>query len=170
MSCKLKRLKSIKKLGILLYQEDWPSNHTNQFFYIFWNYMLMLTQVLQTRYCNTQCCICRQDICCQGYSWNQDITESYAPIAVKVESGTTVTWTNDDIVVHTVTEQESESLDSGFIQAGAEWQHTLIFYFFILYLISHKHETFLGRQRPIIVFHFYTKYFLTSSNMFWCNI
>jgi len=57
-------------------------------------------------------------------SWNPEITESYAPIAVKVESGTTVTWTNDDIVIHTVTEQESESFDSGFIQAGASWDYT----------------------------------------------
>jgi len=57
-------------------------------------------------------------------SWNPEITESYAPIAVKVEPGTTVTWINDDFVVHTVTEQEFELFDSGFIQAGAEWQHT----------------------------------------------
>ena len=57
-------------------------------------------------------------------SWNSEITESYAPIAVKIESGTTVTWTNDDVVVHTVTDQESGSFDSGFIQAGADWQQT----------------------------------------------
>ena len=57
-------------------------------------------------------------------SWNPKIIESYAPIAVKVEPGTTVTWTNDDSVVHTVTEQESESFDSTFIQAGADWQYT----------------------------------------------
>jgi len=56
-------------------------------------------------------------------SWNPEITESYAPIAVKVEPGTTVTWTNDDIVVHTVTEQESGLFDSGFIQAGADWDY-----------------------------------------------
>ena len=43
---------------------------------------------------------------------------------MKVEPGTTVTWINDDNVVHTVTEQESESFDSGFIQAGGDWQHT----------------------------------------------
>jgi len=57
-------------------------------------------------------------------SWNPEIVESYAPIAIKIEPGTTVTWINDDTVVHTVTEQEPESFDSGFIQAGADWQHT----------------------------------------------
>ena len=57
-------------------------------------------------------------------SWNPDITESYAPIAVKAEPGTAITWINDDIVVHTVTDQEPNSFDSGFIQAGAEWNHT----------------------------------------------
>jgi len=35
-----------------------------------------------------------------------------------------ITWTDDDIMVHTVTEQESGSFDSGFIQAGANWDHT----------------------------------------------
>ncbi len=55
-------------------------------------------------------------------SWNPKITESYSPIAVQVKSGTAVTWTNDDMVVHTVTELEN-AFDSGFIQAGADWQH-----------------------------------------------
>ena len=54
-------------------------------------------------------------------SWNPKIVESYAPIAVKVKPGTTITWTNDDIVVHTVTESDSILFDSGFIQAGAKW-------------------------------------------------
>ena len=57
-------------------------------------------------------------------SWNPEITESYSPIAIQVQSNTIVTWINDDSVVHTVTEQESESFDSGFIQSGVEWQHT----------------------------------------------
>ena len=57
-------------------------------------------------------------------SWNPKIVESYTPIAANVKPGTTVTWTNNDMVVHTVTEQESESFDSGFIQAGSEWQYT----------------------------------------------
>ncbi len=57
-------------------------------------------------------------------SWNPEVTESYAPKVVEVELGGTITWTNDDTVVHTVTEEESASFDSGFIQAGAQWQHT----------------------------------------------
>jgi len=56
-------------------------------------------------------------------SWNPDIVESYDPLAVQVSPRTTVTWTNDDFVVHTVTDIE-ESFDSGFIQAGSTWSYT----------------------------------------------
>ncbi|ABX13250.1 multicopper oxidase domain-containing protein [Nitrosopumilus maritimus] len=56
-------------------------------------------------------------------SWNPEITESYDPIAIQVDSGTTVTWTNDDSVVHTVTDNEN-SFDSGFIQAGNTWSYS----------------------------------------------
>jgi hypothetical protein len=34
-------------------------------------------------------------------SWNPKIEESYAPIAIQAKPDTTVTWTNDDAVVHT---------------------------------------------------------------------
>jgi len=54
-------------------------------------------------------------------SWNPEITESYAPLAIEVLAGTTVTWTNDDSVVHTVTETENK-FDSEFIQAGSDWK------------------------------------------------
>jgi plastocyanin len=61
-------------------------------------------------------------------SWNPEIVESYNPTAVEVNLGTTVTWTNDDFVAHTVTiDQYSssyESFDSGFIQAGSPWSYT----------------------------------------------
>ncbi|MFB5613187.1 MAG: multicopper oxidase domain-containing protein, partial [Nitrosarchaeum sp.] len=53
-------------------------------------------------------------------SWNPKIIESYDPIAIEISSGTTVTWTNDDFVVHTVTDDEN-TFDSGFIQAGKTW-------------------------------------------------
>jgi plastocyanin len=56
-------------------------------------------------------------------SWNPEIIESYNPTAVEVNSGTTVTWTNDDFVAHTVTDIE-ESFDSGFIQSGSTWSYT----------------------------------------------
>jgi len=54
-------------------------------------------------------------------SWNPEITESYAPLAIQVSVGTSVTWTNDDSVVHTVTETEYK-FDSTFIQGGSEWE------------------------------------------------
>ncbi len=56
-------------------------------------------------------------------SYNPEIVESYDPIAIEVNSGTTVTWTNDDFVAHTVTDIE-DSFDSGFIQAGSTWSYT----------------------------------------------
>lgn len=56
-------------------------------------------------------------------SWNPDVVESYLPISIEIESGTTVTWANDDSVVHTVTDNE-KSFDSEFIQAGKTWSHT----------------------------------------------
>ena len=56
-------------------------------------------------------------------SWNPDVVESYDPQAIEVNSGTTVTWTNDDFVAHTVTDNE-KSFDSGFIQAGSTWSYT----------------------------------------------
>lgn len=56
-------------------------------------------------------------------SWNPKIIESYDPIAIEVDSGTTVTWTNEDFVIHTVTDDEN-TFDSGFIQAGSTWRYT----------------------------------------------
>nr|WP_246282015.1 multicopper oxidase domain-containing protein [Nitrosopumilus ureiphilus] len=56
-------------------------------------------------------------------SWNPDVVESYSPLAIQVNSGSTVTWTNDDFVAHTVTDVE-KSFDSEFIQAGSIWSKT----------------------------------------------
>ncbi|MDH5657798.1 MAG: multicopper oxidase domain-containing protein [Nitrosopumilus sp.] len=56
-------------------------------------------------------------------SWNPDIVESYDPLGIQVNSGITVTWTNDDFVAHTVTDKKL-SFDSGFIQAGNTWSYT----------------------------------------------
>jgi plastocyanin len=55
-------------------------------------------------------------------SWDPKITESYSPPAIEVSAGSTVTWTNDDIVMHTVT--SDNHFDSGFIQAGQQWPYT----------------------------------------------
>ena len=54
-------------------------------------------------------------------SWNPEITESYAPLAIEILAGTTVTWTNNDSVVHTVTDTENK-FDSQFIQGGSDWK------------------------------------------------
>ncbi|MGD9712705.1 MAG: plastocyanin/azurin family copper-binding protein [Thermomicrobiales bacterium] len=58
---------------------------------------------------------------------------AYDPPLVEVPVGTTIRWTNNDIVAHTVTSGVSDGLagvpdgvfDSGFMDAGATWVHTL---------------------------------------------
>ncbi len=47
----------------------------------------------------------------------------FAPGTVTVAAGTTVTWTNSDAVVHTIT-AEDDSFDSGDIDGGDSWSHT----------------------------------------------
>jgi len=58
-----------------------------------------------------------------------DIVESYNPTSIKVYSGTTATWTNDDYAVHTVTSGTMSDdivgsmFDSGLIPAGSTWSY-----------------------------------------------
>jgi plastocyanin len=56
-------------------------------------------------------------------TWRYQSTKAYSPSVIKVSTGTTVTWTNDDTIIHTVTDLGNE-FDSGFIQAGETWQYT----------------------------------------------
>lgn len=56
-------------------------------------------------------------------TWQYQSTKAYSPSVIKVSSGTTVTWTNDDTIIHTVTDLGGD-FDSGFIQAGETWDHT----------------------------------------------
>jgi plastocyanin len=56
-------------------------------------------------------------------SWSLDTVISYSPTSIEINSGTAVTWTNDDTVIHTVTDTQ-KTFDSEFIQAGGTWQYT----------------------------------------------
>lgn len=56
-------------------------------------------------------------------TWQYQSTKAYAPSVIKVSSGTTVTWTNNDTILHTVTDLGGE-FDSGFIQDGESWKYT----------------------------------------------
>jgi plastocyanin len=42
---------------------------------------------------------------------------------LEISAGTTVTWTNNDPLVHTVT-ADDKSWDSGPIEPGQSWSHT----------------------------------------------
>jgi len=56
-------------------------------------------------------------------AWQINTTESYNPTIIQVNTGTTVTWTNDDTIIHTVTDVDKR-FDSDLIQPGAGWQYT----------------------------------------------
>ncbi len=56
-------------------------------------------------------------------AWQYNQSESYSPTIITVPSGTTVTWTNNDIVIHTVTDI-GHTFDSDFIQPYSSWKHT----------------------------------------------
>jgi plastocyanin len=50
----------------------------------------------------------------------------FVPVCVKVAKGATVTWTNADTIVHTVTEDsgQPEPFDSGTLGPGQSYSHT----------------------------------------------
>jgi plastocyanin len=48
---------------------------------------------------------------------------AFAPARIEIAAGTTVAWTNNDPLAHTVTAAD-RSFDSGLIQPGQTWAHT----------------------------------------------
>lgn len=56
-------------------------------------------------------------------AWQINTTQSYAPTIIGVTTGTTVTWTNDDSVVHTVTSLNG-TFDSHLILPSSSWKYT----------------------------------------------
>jgi plastocyanin len=56
-------------------------------------------------------------------AWNQRTVEHFRPLYVEVESGTIVTWTNGDNIVHTVTDVNNK-FDSNLIPPNESWSHT----------------------------------------------
>jgi len=50
-------------------------------------------------------------------------TMAFAPNRIEIAAGTTVVWTNNDPVVHTIS-ADDKSWDSGAIEPGQTWSHT----------------------------------------------
>jgi plastocyanin len=50
-------------------------------------------------------------------------TMAFAPNRIEIPAGGTITWTNNDPLVHTVTADDG-SWDSGAIEPGKTWSHT----------------------------------------------
>ncbi len=63
-------------------------------------------------------------------SSNPSASQFYVPPEVTVSIETTITWTNDDSTIHTVTEGSPQSIgatlvfDSSIIAPSATWEHT----------------------------------------------
>jgi plastocyanin len=47
----------------------------------------------------------------------------FCPTPLRAHAGTTVTWTNDDNVSHTVTSRSGAHFDSGSLARGRSWSH-----------------------------------------------
>jgi plastocyanin len=56
-------------------------------------------------------------------TWQYQSTKAFSPSVITISSGTTVTWNNEDQIIHTVTDLGGK-FDSGFIQAGETWDRT----------------------------------------------
>jgi len=56
-------------------------------------------------------------------SSNPAASEFYVPSEITVPAGTTISWTNDDATIHTVTEQDG-FFDSGIMSPGSIWEYT----------------------------------------------
>lgn len=56
-------------------------------------------------------------------AWQINTTQSYSPTIIQTTTGTTVTWTNDDNVVHTVTDVGG-TFDSHLILPNTTWKYT----------------------------------------------
>lgn len=49
---------------------------------------------------------------------------SFSPASITVKKGSTVTWTNNDSIAHTVTADSGNTFDSGTLDPGKTFTHT----------------------------------------------
>lgn len=56
-------------------------------------------------------------------AWSTRSTAPYQPLRIQIQAGTEVTWTNEDSVVHTVTDVDN-AFDSNLISTEESWSYT----------------------------------------------
>lgn len=56
-----------------------------------------------------------------AWQYDEDPTNDYSPNTLEVKIGTTVTWTNEDYVPHTIT--KDGVFDSGLLDQGESWSY-----------------------------------------------
>jgi plastocyanin len=56
-------------------------------------------------------------------AWDKNQKLSYDPAEITVKKGSTITWQNDDNLVHSVTSKSEGLFDSSLIASGQQWQH-----------------------------------------------
>jgi nitrite reductase (NO-forming) len=56
-------------------------------------------------------------------AWDKSQNISYQPLDITAKTGSTITWINEDSVMHTVTSKQQGLFDSSMITPGQQWQH-----------------------------------------------
>jgi len=56
-------------------------------------------------------------------AWDKNQKDYYQPAEITVAKGSSISWTNEDSVVHTVTSKQQGLFDSSIISAGQAWQY-----------------------------------------------
>jgi len=56
-------------------------------------------------------------------AWDKNQKNNYQPTETSIRLGSTIGWTNEDSVVHSVTSKQEGLFDSTLITPGQEWQH-----------------------------------------------
>jgi nitrite reductase (NO-forming) len=57
-------------------------------------------------------------------SWDNKQKDNYSPKQITTKVGSTITWTNEDNLPHTITSDKTGLFDSSIVSANQQWKHT----------------------------------------------